>query len=66
MANSNIAEQRLSEIVALLAEREREAKRLQALDRRIAELAGIVPDEQARKPPKKTHSPEEFTRGCGL
>ncbi len=66
MTNSNIAEQRLSEIVVLLAEREREAKRLQALDRRIAELAGIVPDEQARKPPKKTHSPEEFTRGCGL
>lgn len=66
MTNSNIAEQRLSEIVVLLAEREREAKRLQALDRRIAELAGIVPDEHARKPPKKTHSPEEFTRGCGL
>ena len=66
MTNSNIAEQRLSEIVVLLAEREREAKRLQALDRRIAELAGIVPDEQVRKPPKKTHSPEEFTRGCGL
>lgn len=66
MANSNATEQRLSEIVALLAEREREAKRLQALDRRIAELAGIVPDKQARKPPKKTHSPKEFVRGCGL
>lgn len=32
MINSNTAEQRLSEIVALLAERERETKRLQALD----------------------------------
>lgn len=65
MTNSNAAEQRLSEIVSLLAEREQEAKRLQALDRRIAELAGIVPEE-TRKPSKKNLSPKEFIRGCGL
>lgn len=66
MINSNTAEQRLSGIVALLAERERETKRLQALDLRIAELAGFVPEGQMRKPSKKNLSPKEFKRGCGV
>lgn len=59
-------EQLLLEIVALLEERSQQSKKLQALDRRINELAGIVPEDQTRKPHRKTLSPKDFARGCGI
>lgn len=60
------AEQRLAEIVSLLAEREREAKKLQSIDKRIAEIAGIIPENKMRKSRKQTFSAEEFVRGCQI
>lgn len=64
--NNETAEWKWSKIVALLEERARESKKIQALDRRIAELAGIVPEEQTRKQPRKALSHRDFARGCGL
>lgn len=63
--SSDDAKQRLSEIVALLEERAREAQKIQALDKRIAELAGAIPEERTRKL-KNASSPKDFARGCGL
>lgn len=66
MEQKTKAEQLLAEIVSLLAEREREAKKLQSIDKRIAEIAGIVPENKMRKSRKQTFSAEEFVRGCQI
>lgn len=66
MEQKTKAEQRLAEIVSLLAEREREAKKLHSIDQRIAEIAGIVPENKMRKSRKQTFSAEEFVRGCQI
>ena len=55
----------LEEIRRIIPERTRLAEQLAALDKRIAELAGFGAEEQ-RKPAKKTFSPKEFARGCGI
>lgn len=65
-ATENIIRQRLAEIAALLREREQETKKIQTLDRRIAELAGIAPEHQIRKPIKKTVPRRQFASGCGI
>ena len=65
-ATENSIQQRLDEIAALLREREQETKKIQTLDRRIAELAGIVPEHQTRKTMKKTVSRRQFAAGCGI
>ncbi len=58
------AEQKLTELGKLLFERERESERLKAIDRRIAELVGIVDESRTRK--IKPMSPKDFRRGVGL
>lgn len=59
------AEQRLSEVTALVMERDRQAEIVRALDRRISELLGIARTE-ARKPRKQTLSASELRRACGI
>lgn len=63
MAGKSDAESKLSEIVALLAERETVSQKMAALDRRIAELAGYDNGEK-RKPAKKTISRDLFRAAC--
>lgn len=57
------AEKALSEIAALLAERETVSKKLAALDRKIAELAGYDTDEK-RKPARRTVTRDLFRAAC--
>lgn len=66
MNSDSLAKIRLAEIAALVAERERESKKLQILDRRIAELVEVIPDRETRKNRRQTFSPKDFARGCGL
>ena len=49
-----------------MREREQVMLRVKALDKRIAELAGLVPASETRKTSKKTLSPKDFVRGCGM
>lgn len=63
---SDLALQRYSELVAAMREREQVMLRVKALDKRIAELAGLVPASETRKASKKTLSPKDFARGCGM
>lgn len=58
--------QRYSELVAAMQERDQAMRRVEALDKRIAELAGLVPASETRKPSRKTLSPKDFARGCGI
>lgn len=58
--------QRHSELVAAMQERAQAMQRVAVLDKRIAELAGLVPASETRKEPRKTLSPKDFARGCGL
>lgn len=59
--------ERLEEIRRIIPERTRLAEQLAALDRRIAELAGLEQDgTAARKPTKKTLSRDLFRRACGV
>lgn len=58
--------QRNPELVAAMRERDQTMRRLEALDRRIAELFGLAPASESRKPSRKTLSPKDFTRGCGI
>lgn len=53
------------EIRRIMPERNKLLERLAAIDRRIAELAGIDDDKATRKPPKKTLSRDLFRRACG-
>jgi len=53
------------EIRRIMPERNKLLERLAAIDRRIAELAGIEQDKGTRKPPKKTLSRDLFRRACG-
>jgi len=63
MADKTQAESKLSEIAALLAEKETVIRKMAALDRRIAELAGYDNGEK-RKPAKKTISRDLFRAAC--
>lgn len=58
--------ERLEEIRRIIPERTRLAEQLAALDRRIAELAGLEQGGTARKPTKKTLSRDLFRRACGV
>lgn len=58
--------QRYSELVAAMQECERVRLHVKVLDKRIAELAGLVPASETRKTSKKTLSPKDFARGCGM
>lgn len=53
-----------NELCAALVQRDKLAKELAALDRRVNELAGIVPESQTRKP--KATNPKSFKQLCGV
>lgn len=59
------AKQKIAEIAALIAEKEREAKKIAAIDRKIAEIVGVGPTNQ-RKPRRETRSASDFAAACGL
>lgn len=59
------ARQKIAEIAALVAEKEREAKKIAAIDRKIAEIVGIGPTNQ-RKQKHETRSAADFVAACGL
>jgi hypothetical protein len=54
---------KLAEIAKLLREREERSKEVQAIDERIAELAGATLRTQRKT---KTFTAKDFARGCGL
>ncbi len=60
---NEMAFEKLREIEAVYRERDEAAKRVAALDKRIAELMGITSQSQRKT---KTFSPKEFARGCGV
>lgn len=57
-------EELLSEIRLLLAEREKYTQAVQAIDGKIASLAGFIPADKSRKPKKSTLSNSNFIHAC--
>lgn len=60
------AGEKLKEIRQVLHELEKIKEQERALSARIADLAGLPPEKEQRKPRRKTFTPSEFARGCGL
>lgn len=60
-----LAAERYTELITAMREREEAQRKVAALDKRISELAGLTTESQ-RKSAKKTFSPQEFSRGCGI
>lgn len=54
---------KLAEIAKLVREREARSREVQAIDERIAELAGATVRTQRKA---KTFTAKDFARGCGL
>lgn len=59
------ARQKIAEIAALVAEKERETQKIAAIDRKIAEIVGVGPKNQ-RKNKRETRSAKDFAAACGL
>ena len=53
------------EIRRIMPERNKLLEKLAAIDRRIAELAGLDDSKATRKPPRKTLTRDLFRRACG-
>ncbi len=56
---------RFRELANALRERDQALKKVEALEKRIAELAGLNTTTENRKSPKKTFTPEQFAKACG-
>lgn len=64
--SEDIGMQKYKELLKAVRDREEAARRLEACNRRIAELSGLMPENASRKPSKKTITREEFRAACSI
>lgn len=55
-----------TELKRILEEKELLRQKEKKLDERLAALHGLLPKSKQRKDRKKTYSPQEYARACGV